>query len=310
MKKIVIIIFCSLFLFGCKEKEVVNEIKAEPLKMQETVGTSLGLMSEKALTNSNYTHKLESSSVYSPDVKVINHYPEEMHYRLFFLLDYKQIGIDTKGQQGVKYVDLVVEPKSEEKFTFNISNIPDGLHDFIIICIREPNKYITKEEYIPPPKLYLHRRVTILVGNEIHPPKFPQEEINEVSNENIIQGVYLSEKKHGKSEKAISLFNKNNTPLWVNLSVSRPNTKVVIVGFLENEQVIFPESILNVTSNGMISHPININITKMENPKNLTLFVVENPFETTEDENGNLKKAPWDVKFSNKITFDYNEGDE
>ena len=308
-------IFLCMLLIGCKAEFAKNEDNPK-LKTQgtkEVLGTSIGLVDETAQTRTNFTHRLKSSTEYSPEIKIINHYPEKMEYRLFFLLDYKQTKVNYNNAE-INYMDIEVEPKNEKKFTIKLSDIPDGLHDFIVISVRNPNNYLTDQQLIPPPRTFIHRRVTILVGENENPPNVKFEEITNDSNvkfkkiddsSNILRGVvYLTNvPRNTPTGEVITLLNSYQNPLWVNFAIEEPNTSFAIIALLNNEQVVLQSTFFHTASKGMVNYPLNISINK-NNPCNLTLAVVENPYTKIEDKNGELQNKLWSVIFANQITFE------
>ena len=52
----------------------------------------------------------------------------------------------------------------------------------------------------------------------------------------------------------------------------------------------------------MVNYPLDISINK-NNPCNLTLAVVENPYTKIENVNGKLQNKLWSVIFAYQITF-------
>lgn len=277
------------------------------------VGTSIGLVDETAQTKTNFTHRLKSSAEYSPEIKIINHYPEKMEYRLFFLLDYKQTNVNYSNKE-INYLDIEVEPKDEKNLTIKLSNIPDGLHDFIVVSVRNPNSYLTEQQLIPPPRTFIHRRVTLLVGENENPPNVKFEEITNDSNvkfekidndfSKVLRGVvYLTSIPKNSPGEVITLLNNYKNPLWVNFAIEEQNTSFAIIALLNNEQVVLQNSFFHTSSKGMVNYPLNISINK-NNPSNLTLAVIENPYTKIEDKTGELQNKPWSVIFANQITLE------
>ncbi|CCF16791.1 putative lipoprotein [Brevibacillus laterosporus GI-9] len=277
-----------------------------PIRAEEDKSTSImGLIlddSTTALTDKQETYVIKES--FAPTVGIINDFPKENSYLLLFFLDYRQIDVLFEGTL-TKEIRVDVAKRSSKKMRIQLPEIEKGRHDFLVVLIRKPGSHLTKTHFVPSQDYYLSRRATLINGID----KMPQVEfIKVIATEavNIPNNLlFLSSKKPNSTSDILSLVNTKdiNGNLFLNYSTNRSNNQFAIITLLDNKQVSTPPIYIQTNSKGLTNIPLNINIPIDNKPHEISNILIENPYERIEDDNKKYQNIPWDVKFTNKMTF-------
>ena len=300
MKRQMISVVLLILLSSCSFQTEKENQTEDANKIQGTsenqVSFTLGLFDETATSQLNITHEINNNDNYTPKIVIHNRNSYEDNYRILVLLDYKQIEYQSKGET-VEFLDINAKPNEQINLDISIPSIKPGLHDLLIVCIREPNKSLAKEAFIPPEVFYLSKRTNLLVGaNEKH--EFKVSPLNTSKGEPI-PPILTTEPRGELEGKIITQINKEEVPseLWLNFYGEKEKS-YYILSFLDSKQLEISKEIYSPTNDGILNIPID---SSRLDKGNLTMMVVENPYSKMETSDGQVK--PWSVDFVNKITI-------
>jgi len=297
-----------LILTGCSSANEVfqesNDKNSSSNKPKDTdneeFGIGLGFSDETSVDDTQTIHKFQQGYNYTPEVLVENNFPETFNYRLFFFLDYKQIKV-TKNKKESSYINLKLGPKKSEKFHVNLPHVKEGLHDLVVIAIRDPDNYLEKAQYVDSMEISLSRRVALLVGDKSNIPadiKFNTINSNIPVNDDVYTEPFISLTE--KSANAESLIPyKNIQKSRLNMGASAANKKIAIIAFSNTKQIPVNNPFIIVRKKGDFNFVLT-NKHYLENKKqNLYTTVIEDPY-TTDVKKLNL----FNVKLTNLISIE------
>ncbi|MBM7585668.1 hypothetical protein JOC86_002210 [Bacillus pakistanensis] len=296
------------------EKEVVNkqtetnspQIEALPTEVIEDdmLGFQITVVDETTSNKQNFTHNIQEGQSYTPFVQIINDHPKDTPYRIYFLLDYQLIPVTYKGQKN-QYIDVTVPKSSIYRLKdIEINGIGRGLHDFIVLLVRKPETYLSKERWIPWHHEKIFRRVTVLVGEEPDSPKIKFHEIESEETEQFIGHMFLSKEPTRNLQKAKSIIKDPKEKLWLNIDIQKAPTTIAIGAIVGGEQVELtgPSSYVKATSKGVLHIPLDLSSIDYNSQKNLIVFAVANPY-VRQEKDGKLKDIPLEVNLNNRVTI-------
>ena len=293
--------FFIFLLLGCQSTSQKN-IEVQKTEGQMNIGTTLGMSDETAFTDFNSTYIIPSQISFNPNIYIHNRDVKNNEFRLIFLLDYKQIDVKYNNK-NVDYLDISTLPNEEKNLTIELPFIEDGFHDFLVLCIRNPDTLLPKEKFYPPGNFYVFKRSTLIVGNNYEKPNI------EFSNHEVLPGedsIPPIVTKHPRNEFEGSVITVLKQPypetLWLNFSPIEPKMKYALIAFSGKKQIEVKNSFFETTSKGVINLPLQLNLNKGK--ENLVIAVVENPFNSIETRDGEISKEPLWVTFINRISLE------
>ncbi|WP_033827808.1 hypothetical protein [Bacillus andreraoultii] len=164
LKRICFISLFFIIVIGCSDKTVEKSDKDIPSDSTQ-VGMVLGLYDESATDSKQMIHKIKANEAYTPEIYIKNNFPNESSFRLFFLKDYKQCEVFTDDEVKSSYIDIKLKHLEEKSIQVKIPLVEEGLHDFIVIAVRDPDNTLDKEQYVDSTQVYLSRRVSLISGD-------------------------------------------------------------------------------------------------------------------------------------------------
>jgi hypothetical protein len=306
--KTVFIIFLMLLITSCQNKELSKESVEQKInnnKGNNSVGITLGLTDESAVSNKNFTHIIKENDIYTPNLHLINRFPNKNKYRVFFLVDYRQKEVIYENKKQ-NYIDIELNAQEDKRFSVKIEELNKGLHDLLVIVIRNPDSLLSKEEYLPSGSNFLHRRVSLIVNNDLTKPNIAYKpfEINDSLNFKLPLIVTKEPRKQVSGVVTTLITSKVHEKHWLNFAVTNSVDYLAIIGFTGKEQIDLDYPFIDINSKkGMLHFPVNLNDS--HNKENTFFAVIENPFYLREDLDGNMVKTPSMAYFTNKISINY-----
>ncbi|WP_226681567.1 hypothetical protein [Sutcliffiella horikoshii] len=258
-------------------------------------GFELSLKENNSLTEKNLTFIINENK-FSPDVELLNDYEVSSKYRLFFLVDYNQVNVKYNGESK-ESIDINLEPYSKELINVTFEDLKTGTHDLIIMVIREPDYFVEEREFIPGSGRILKRRATLIVKeNSIETVDYHY--LPTTNNEMITDSPFLTKKIN---EPLSNIKTRENYTL--NFYNQNEDSNYAIVSILNNKQVNITSRFITIRETGLVEIPFSIPSMTSETKNNLNIILFESPFETLEDEDGNLLQVNWRTYPSNLITI-------
>lgn len=259
-------------------------------------GTVLGLFDESTIDNKQIFHNIEEGTNYTPTVKITNLYSTSNTYRLFVLLDYQQNDfiIDDKSNS---HLDLHLEPNETKEINIELLDIKKGRHDFLIVCVRDPDNHLDKKQFVPAPNAYISRRTTLVVGKDLSPPVdykiFKDSEEIESADPFITKAGELPSVRN-----AVTLLKETETK---NMNLNIPNKEeentFAIVAFIAEKQLTIKHPYVKLTSSGQFTIPFSDHIDIPNTANNMFVLIAEDPYQQK-----NIERVD-DVIFSNLISI-------
>src|SRR5690606_1374551 len=225
--------------------------------------------------------KIKSNNDYSPEIIIKNNYDSSFKFRIFFLVDYKQISVMFKDKP-VKTLDLQVSSRGTEKFEVKLPELQNGLHDFLVILVRDPDNTLEEEKFVPSAQVYMSRRIALIVDDKMDKPKHTVFHVAAKEIEQPSADPYITTETYNPVKDAITLLPKKTKDLHLNIKNGKENSTYAILSFLGKEQISFSKPFVSVSSVGQFSLPYELN-NNHQSIQNLIITVVEDPYTLNED---------------------------
>ncbi|PHB99116.1 hypothetical protein COE99_29470 [Bacillus toyonensis] len=273
-------------------KEVMTK-KNQSTSNNDLVGTEFKVAPKGDINSSKRLFTAEDGKLIS-SVKIISNFPNDVKYRLLFLVDYEKFEFNIENEIEKKsYLDVSISANQQKTFNVEFKNLKKGLHDVIAILIREPNKFLTKDHYIPAEQFYVFQRFQIKYGNEEITKQIEFNEINEEKGGNPDEKqLFITKNIDFKPEDVLNIINKKDIgqDYWLHLYAQK-NEKFIIIPMVGYE--IYP-----ALTNGMyyksnhdsdISLKLNFRGSDLSKKKNqINILLVRNPYINLEEKGGGI----------------------
>ena len=296
-----------IFIVGCSLPTKTNFNDMGQLGEGSTeVSMGLGMIDDTSLTERQLTYKLQLHQDFTPEIRVVNNFPEEHSYRIYALLNSQKIQITYNGTK-IDSIDLNLEARESKTLNITISDIQEGTNDLVLFIIRNETEFLTEEQYIPAEERYVVRRSKLIVGKEK-----PISDYYENTNYELISTsvdndlIFVSREPSNNFTDSVMLVDKNELDkLWINVPIEDKKQQFSWFAIIDGEQVDTRGNFINPTSAGIISFPLDLKDLDLGAPSNLTIGIIENPLDNLEGPKGelNYEKKPLEVRFSNLITI-------
>ncbi|PRT14390.1 hypothetical protein C6353_24545 [Bacillus toyonensis] len=298
-----LIFMVFILLMGCNNgnsaptslsetKEVMTK-KNSSTSNDDLVGTEFKVAPKEDINSSKRLFTAEDGKFIS-SVRIVSKFPDDVKYRLFFLVDYEKTEFNMEDEIEKKsYIDVSIPANQQKTFNIEFNNLKKGLHDVIAILVREPNKFLTEDRYIPAEQFYVFQRFQIRYENEDIPKQIKFIDINEENERNLVEKqLFITTNIDFKPEDVLNIINKKDigNDYWLHLHAQK-NEKFVIIPMVSYE--IYP----NLT-NGMyyksnhdsdISLKLNFRDNDLFKKKNqINILLVRNPYINLEEKDGGI----------------------
>jgi hypothetical protein len=290
-----ILIVMTFFLFGCSKEEISinkhipNESgTANEKKEEQNFSMGLGVFDDSSKNEDQIIFELEEEETFSPKITISSTFPNTTKYRLWFLLDYKTVPVKYNNLEN-SFIDITL--KNEEKnLEVLLPKIENGIHDFIVLAVREPDNLLDEPKYISPTEVYLARRSTITVGeikqNRTENIKFKHENLLRESNmEDGYSSPYLVSNNKTNFDNFLSKI--ENKPQMIQLLMGTNNNinNFMIFGILGNEQIDVLSPAISVKGRGdFLIDLLKLPLSKERINNNLIIGIVQDPYTIDEKE--------------------------
>ncbi|MBT2684884.1 hypothetical protein [Bacillus sp. ISL-37] len=313
MKKfitIMIFILVTILLTSCNFSEEQSEGKKITFKNKKVLndeitnyGFELGLTDETSINENQVLFKIKdtSSASFTPSIKIKNNFDNAYTYRLFFLIDYMHKSVNLNDRK-LNYIDVDLNKHQSKEFSVSL-DMPQGISDLLVLCVRDPDNILDEEQYVSSGNVYLARRAVIINGIDNYKKNINYSAINvynqhSSSDNSVSSPVITLLNKEDKELKQYRISSKFTGNLQLKMGNLNNDTNYAILSFFGNEQMNLDNKYINVKGEGEFKIDLmSLPIKKALN-KNIIISVVENPF--TLDENELIQQK---VEFVNIISL-------
>ncbi|MDT3766397.1 hypothetical protein [Priestia filamentosa] len=302
MRKLKLFFLLITILFtGCniQDGQINNEESESSKEKNKTsenvqpIGTTLGMFDkDTALSKSNTTFELKNGDSFDPYISIHNRDQKENMFRIFFILDYKQSYVQYNKRQ-VNYIDVLLESNEKKKLDIKLDDLSNGLHDFVIFCIRRPDDLLTKQKFFPPGHFNIVKRTTLIVGDNQDYEKVNYKNLDVETTTNEIPLFVSKESRNTMRGEVSTLVNHNESPLWINFP-TKSNNNYALLTFWGKE--LRNANFYHADNQGVANIPLNF---KMKSDENLFVALVENPYTIVDEKSHSI---PWDIQTTNRIS--------
>lgn len=303
MKKLLLLFLLVLVASSCANREAVKPMSTDKSK---TYRVGLGMMEKHALFNRGFTFQLQEGEPFRPSIQILNEMPEANTFELYFLLDYKQTAVNYGGKQ-LKKIRMETAPNGSGQLDVELTGLPSGRHELLLVAVRNPDKPLMTDQLVSPMETYYYRRATLLIGSDkVTVPAFQDAAVGQLEGSKV-RNVFLTRQKPTSVNDSLKRFKHEPGSSYYLHFFTRPEVeKYAVTALVNNEQAEQPVHFIRKTElkDGLISLPFAFEPPSGRPFSDLTLIVVENPFERIDDESGTYTKIPWMVYFNNKITVE------
>ncbi len=286
--------FLILLLIGCTNKERVEiEKKSKQVNVSTTIKVNDESFSE---VNNSF---IINTNEFSPEITLINNFPIENRYRLFVYIDYKMVQVSFENKK-VDFIDLDILKNSTQNITINIPSLAPGSHDLLIVSVKNPSKFLVKDQVEPPGEFILGHRGKIVVNEDTKNSNIQPTIVNTKNSSLQIPFVFTKSSETRMDNIASLVDNSKIEEIWYSLYMDKPNTEFILIGMLNSHQIKLEQPYIKTNSIGTFSMPINIKnveFTTDNIKQNLVLIAIPNPYKAFDE-------ALWDVLFTNKVTIE------
>ncbi|MGN7942162.1 hypothetical protein [Virgibacillus sp. 6R] len=296
MKKrlyILLILFFTIIMVGCNKDATVKEVSSK-VKKDVSIGTTLGLNDETAVSQLNETFHIKKGNEFNPSINLHNRDTKSNSFRLYFMLDYNESTIIYNNKE-LTFIDIKLDPFEEKTIDIELEDLSNGLHDFIVLSVRNPDKLLLEKKFFPPGHFNLAKRTTLIVGGSDSPPKVDYINYKAFDSSEEMPAILTTKPSKSLENEGITILPYNsNSELWLNFNSTNVK-KYAIFAYLGDEYLPIKNRFVEVDNKGIINIPLDIKLVKN---KNLVIGVVENPFEKQTDET----RIPWFVQTLNRVS--------
>lgn len=307
MKKLLLLLLVVIAASSCTNREEAKPKQAAKPSAVYRVG--IGMMEKHALFNRGFTFQLQEGDPFQPLIEIKNEMPEASVYELFFLLDYKQIAVNYEGKPQKK-MRLETAANAAGKLQVELAGLPSGRHELLVVAVRNPDKPFVEGQMTSTLQAYYYRRATLLIGSDkaIIEPAFQDVGVGQLDGPKT-RNVFLTKGKPTNVNDMLKRFKHEPGSSYYLHFFTRPEVeKYAVTALVNNEQIEQPVPVQYLRKTELKEGVVSLLLAfepQAGLPFNeLTLIVVENPFERIEDDSGAQTKIPWSVYFNNKITVE------
>lgn len=260
-----------------------------------------------------HTFRIEPGVVITAPYHYLNRSDQVINYRLFVLLDEKQLRGGIGDDPDALYSDVTIEPGAEITLTVTLPPLAPGAHDLILIGILNPND----------PTGLNPSQVTLLAGDTKEP--MPRDYVTMANSHLPLKSVMLSITDNlDKSLKELRKWNSAQAApgelvkyaIYAGYrSIPGADTKkikgadlhhIAILTFMDHKQVPVQSGgemvFYGQMSKGVIGRQLgSVQVPTEPGPHNLLVLLIENPGVILEDivpgpdTPGPASLLPWDV---------------
>ncbi len=287
MRKFIFILLLIAILPSC------SSISDKQMSSNVSYSVEYGFYHESGKDSNQLVHKIEEYDEYSPTVFIKNNYPDKYTFRLYCMIDYKLYPLNNNN-----YIDISLASGEEKSFPISLSNkFQQGLHDVIIIIVRDPDNLLEEKQYVSPEFVYFSRRVSLLVSTDSVPDiKYTIVDVKNMDKKDRSSTPYITINKDDKFSDLISKISRNElSTLNLHYNTDGKETSAAIIAIQQKEQIQISESFIKYAGSGDIIVPNNPSTLI---PSNLIIGFVRNPFMIQ-----NVDVFSSDVLFTNLTTI-------
>lgn len=278
ISKIILAVFLIAFINGCSNNTIKTNSNTEHAhsekKTQDYVSTLLGIHNDTVYDSKNNWFKVQENSVFAPEIEIGNDYPHKNKYSVLFFMDYKQIPVEYNKQQK-ESIDVDMKKNSERNLKVKINNLEKGKHNFMVLLIRKPYEYITKDEYVPGLEVYISQRRTLIVGENVEKDTlFKRVEAQEQS---INADLFITENMKGELEQQLNVLKKSEAAnYWLHIPSEKDNTKLILIAIAGNKQLNIENPYVEIRKRGVVNMPLKEiqGMNNLSTPNNLTVIAI------------------------------------
>lgn len=294
---VILTLTLAAFINGCSQNTTKVTSDAKPAhsskKQQVYVSTLLGIHNDKVYDSKNNWFKIQKNNAFSPEIRIGNDYPIDNEYSVLFFVDYKQISVEYNKQQK-KTININMKKNSERHLRVNVKNLEEGKHNFMVLLIRKPHEYITKEQSIPGLEVYISQKRTLVVGenieNDTHFKKI------EAQDQTLQGDLFITKNTDDSFEQQLNILKRSEVQnYWLRIPSAENNTKLALIAIAGNEQLNIKNPYIEIGNKGIVNVPLMDieGISNLRTPKNFTVIAIE-------DDSSDLGRQPL---YTNKITM-------
>ncbi|PFR44924.1 hypothetical protein [Bacillus thuringiensis] len=297
INNIVLILIVFVSLMGCNSGKSNSSPTSKNsdgnTSNQDLVGTDFKMGPKGDINSSKRLFKTNDGK-FTSTVNITSKFQENVTYRLIVLLDYEKAEFKIEGESEKKaHADVSISANQEKTFNIELTDIKQGLHDVIAVLIREPNKFLTEDRYIPSDQFYVFQRFQIKYGNEGVIKNLDFSEVETSKGNDLVESqVFITKNKDFKPDDVLNIINKKDiaNDYWLHL-YGKKNEGFVIIPMIDYDihtditKGVFFKS--NVESE--VSLKLNFNDIDLSKKKNqVNILLIRNPYINLEDENGGI----------------------
>jgi hypothetical protein len=295
-KKMLIIFLISGLIVGCSTNSNSKEHVIAENKKAVGVGIRLDIEADRL---TNYKYESNNNEIIA-NIFLDNQFPYENDYKFYILVDYEISSFEYKGEIN-KHVKKRISPNSFEEFTIKLDDLEPGVHDIVLIVIRNSDNYIQEPKYINPKIQFFTKRVKVKISSSEANNNINVEEIQLEENKNNINfpGLYFTEDLFEEPSKLVTYTEviNNKKSLYINSIINNGDDTSFVLIVVLNDEIIF-KKIYKAINYGLLSLPVNIENLKQGNNE-LYAILAKNPFDMSSVEK-NLS-----IRISNRININY-----
>ncbi|MDT0163601.1 hypothetical protein [Bacillus sp. AG4(2022)] len=294
---VIISVFLVIFLISIVTPRNVETDVVE----DKSYGFGLSLVDETSTDENQIIYKLKGGqSTFSPTVSVSNNFNKPYTYRIFTFLDYMQKNVKYNNQQ-VSNIDISLDKHESKEITFDL-NIPEGANDLLVICVRDPNNILDKEQYISSGNVYLARRAVILNGEDKNINKIGFSTVNpylKTNSSEVITAPFVTQIDEQGKEFSLSRIPQSFVgEIQLNFESLQDN-KYALFSILGEQAIKLDRPFIKAKDNGKFKLDLlSLPYSGEEINNNIIIGVVDNPF--TLDKNELIQQK---VEFINIISL-------
>lgn len=271
-----------LFITGCNSTTEESNSSIKKSSARTEIGYSFGMLHKSSIDEYQTYYEINSSdNKFVPEIMIDNQIDKPYTYRIFALKNYTQQSVGFENQKQ-PYIDIKLQPF--EKKAFNITlDIDNGSNDIVIICIRNPNRILTEDQYVPPEGVYALRRAVVINQstsfNSMTDKQFtsiPVYEKPTTDDGSVLAPHVLLD---GDTELRTLIPNSYTGSLNLRMGNEEPKTRYAIFSIVGDKILATKYPFIQVDEPGNVNLDlIDLPLDKTQLNKNLIIGIIENPF--------------------------------
>lgn len=303
---VICVLFFALLIVSCSN----SDNKVEPIKLQNTnfkntikstsdrdnlpmieagqsLGTTVGIYNVNGNIEKTKQYHIKAGQDFKKFISLGNLISEDRVYKLIMLVDYKQHSFSVDDNAPSEEYNFKIGAGKTLEIPIKITDLDSGMHDIVVIMVKNPNNKSLDEEYRKKTDLshLIIERFNVIVGDSDKPAthiEFTNEGVKEPQN---LGGIFLSKKNDYKRWLSEDVKPGEILDYFIHVgnSLEKDHQTYALVVLYNWKQIDIVEGknvlYYKLNKDDSFVLPATLNTPESEGVEDLTALLIQNPNE-------------------------------